>query len=70
MADNDMAFSSDGAAVVTDTSGAIPIGLTQMRVGYGLTALQTNGYVRRILYYPQRLSNAKLALLSNQALWS
>jgi len=57
---NDFAASGNGGAVVTDTSGTVPSGLTEMSLG----ANGLNGYLRRITYYPRRLSNADLQTIT------
>jgi hypothetical protein len=57
---NDFARSASGAAVVTDTSGTIPL-VTQFSIGKNATNTeQPNGTIRKIAYYPRRLSNAEL----------
>jgi hypothetical protein len=60
---NDFAYSDKGGAVQTDTSGTIPT-VTQMQLGNGLLADYLNGYLRRITYYPTRLSNAQLQAIT------
>lgn len=58
---NDFAASLNGAAVVTDTSGTIPTGQTTARIGTNVSlANSINGYLRRITYYPRRLTDAQL----------
>ena len=57
---NDFAASGNGGAVVTDPSGTVPSGLTEVALG----ANGLNGYLRRITYYPRRLSNAELQSLT------
>jgi hypothetical protein len=65
---NDFAFCVNGGAVATDTSGAVP--LTAVRLGIGnspWTALggnQRQQWIRRITYYPVRLTNAQLQNLT------
>lgn len=57
---NDFAASTNGATPGTDTSGTVPT-VTQMIMGgrpAGANIL--NGWLRRIAYYPRRLSNAEL----------
>jgi hypothetical protein len=57
---NDFALSANGSAVVTDTSGALPVGLTTLRLGAYSTGGILCGTIRRLTYFPQRLSNANL----------
>jgi len=63
---NDYAFATNGGAVATDTSGAVPVGLTLLGIGQrGDTALENlNGHIRQIAYYNTRLPNATLQALS------
>ncbi len=58
---NNFAFTTQGAAVQTDTSGTVPT-VSRLYVGVGATggSLFLNGYLRRVSYYPTRLSNAQL----------
>jgi hypothetical protein len=60
---DDFAYTTNGASVVTDTSGAIP---SVNRLGIGLTGTQNflNGTIRRIAYYPVRVTNAQLQALT------
>lgn len=51
-AENDFAASLNGGAPLTDTSGAIPAGLTRFRIGSGLNNDELYGNVRRLVYYP------------------
>lgn len=60
---NDFAFSSDGAAVVTDTSGTVPA-VTTMQIGRRTTTEVLNGCIRRLIYFPRRISNADLQSLT------
>jgi hypothetical protein len=56
---NDFAISNDGASVVTDTSGTVPT-VNRMLIGKDAGTTFLNGYLRRITYYPRRLSDAEL----------
>ncbi len=60
---NDFAFSSNGASALTDTSGTIP-SVTQMEIGELVSNRNMSGYIRRIAYYPRRLTNAELQALT------
>jgi hypothetical protein len=59
---NDFATSGNGGAVVTDTSGTVPAGMSQALFGAPNGIL--NGTIRRIAYYPARLVNAQLQALT------
>lgn len=57
---NDFAAARNGGAVATDASGTVPsvttLGLGKQIVGGGVL----NGYIKRLTYYPRRLSDAQL----------
>jgi len=59
---NDYAVSIAGAAVVTDTSGALPSSLTKLTIGGTVVnpAASMNGCIRSFKYWPTRLPNAQL----------
>lgn len=58
---NDFAASLNGAASVTDTSGTVATGQNTARLGMNVSsATHLNGYLRRIAYFPTRLTNAQL----------
>ena len=61
---NDFAASLNGAAVVTDTSGAVPIGLNSLHVGHAANSTHWNGQIKRVAYFPRRLSNAELQAIA------
>jgi len=62
---NDFAVSNNGGTVATDTSGSLPSGLTTLGVGsLDGSTLPINGCLRRIAYYPRRLTNAELVALT------
>ncbi|MRV72576.1 hypothetical protein GJ700_12745 [Duganella sp. FT92W] len=61
---NDFAASKDGAAAVTDTSGAVPT-VTTLRIGGEPSgANMVNGRISKFAYYPRRLVNNELVALS------
>jgi hypothetical protein len=61
---NDIAFTRNGATPVTDTSALIPT-VNQLRIGAdGDGSVIVNGHIRRISYYPLRLTNAQLQALT------
>ena len=61
---NDFAAVSNGGTIATDTNGAVP--LAQVRLKLGSSAWDAggsnniNGHIRRLTYFPQRISNANL----------
>ena len=57
---NDFIGASNGTLLTPDTTGAVPT-VTLLRLGNRPSgAASLNGYLRRITYYPRRLSNAEL----------
>ncbi len=63
---DDFALSTNGGAVATDLSGAIPVGVNRLQIGgdWSGTGNVLNGTIKSIRYYPTRLSNAHLQALS------
>ena len=63
---NDFAGSLNGGAVQTDTSGAVQTSFVALNIGYLISGvpLYLNGHLRRIAYYPRRLTNAELQALT------
>jgi len=64
---NDFAVSRNGGSVVTDTLGAVPLSISQLDIGRNPNAVAStyvSGYLRRITYYPRRLSNAELQTIT------
>ena len=66
---NNFASSLNGAAVVTDTSGAVPVSSTNINfgniaAGYSIGGPQRQQWVRRLAYYPVRLTDSTLQALS------
>jgi hypothetical protein len=61
---NDFAFVRDAGVVQTDTSGSLPT-VDRLYIGANATGGgQWTGYLRRISYFPRRLSNAELQTLT------
>ena len=57
---NDFATSLNGAAVVTDTSGILPVN-DRLTIGaLNTSTLYLNGYIKRLTYYNQALTAAQL----------
>ena len=53
--------SVNGGSAITGTTNGVPTGLTGLYLGNRALYLSAlNGHIRRITYYPQRLSNAEL----------
>ena len=48
-----------------DTSGAMPIGVNQLEIGSESSTNQFSGHIRRLAYYPKRVTNAELTALSS-----
>jgi hypothetical protein len=60
---NDFASVTTGA-VATDTSGTVPVAITQLSLGSGSGTNYLNGHLRNITYYPTRLTDAQLQALT------
>lgn len=62
---DDVAFTVGAASVATDTSCLIPV-VTTLRIGSEVSGAANpfNGHIRRISYYPRRLSNAELQAIT------
>jgi hypothetical protein len=60
-ATDDFAFARN-ATLSTDTLGTVPVGLTQMQIGAGVTAATSplNGTISRIAYFNRRLADSEL----------
>ena len=61
---DDFAASMDGATVVTDTSGNMPSGLSHMEIGRRDGSGLLTGHIRKIAYWPKRLTNTLLEQLT------
>lgn len=63
---NDFARSTNGGAVGSDTTGTVPIHVTTLVLGTQFTGGVTPlyGTLRRLAYYPRRLSNTELQALT------
>lgn len=60
IAQNDYAFARNGAAPVAITTSPLPIGINLLEIGNRNNLLHLFGHIRRIQYWPQRLTNAQL----------
>lgn len=61
---DDFAVSMNGSAAVTDTLGLVPTGLTTLRLGRSVWGAQGLLLAKSVTYYPGRLPDAELQLLS------
>lgn len=61
---NDSVAAADGTVGTPDTTVTLPSGLTRFSLGNGNLGAFLNGYLRRITYYPRRLSNAELQAIT------
>ena len=63
---NDFAGYSRGVQDLTDSSGVLPVSQTFLSLGSeGGTQNFLNGWLRRVSYYPRRLSNAELVAITS-----
>ncbi len=63
---SDRALSANGGAAVTSATGALPVGVTTLLLGQQIGNLNfINGWLRRVSYYPRRLSNAELVSITS-----
>ena len=60
---NNNAFSVNGSAVSTDTTVTIPNGINKALIGSAFSQ-SINGTIKRLAYYPARLTNAQLQSLT------
>jgi hypothetical protein len=59
--DDYAAVATGSASAVTDTSGALPVGINQASIGADVIATEyLSGHIRRLTYWPTRLSNEVL----------
>jgi hypothetical protein len=63
---NDFAAVKDGGTVATDTAGTVPIAADRLYIGYDSVGAgqALTGHIRRVTYYPERLTNAELVTLT------
>jgi hypothetical protein len=62
---NQGGISVNGSAVNQSSPASAFGSVTQLELGKGSGLTQTNGYLRRITYYPRRLSNAELVSITS-----
>ena len=61
---DDFAASQDGNTAQTDTAGSMPSGLSRMEIGSRAGSGLLTGHIRKIAYWPKRLSNTLLEQLT------
>ncbi len=62
---DDFAGARDGTLGTPDTSGSMPVSPTHLRVGSAGTGSSfTNGHIRKVAYWPKRLTNTLLQQLT------
>jgi hypothetical protein len=62
--ENDFIVARAGTLSAADTSGVMPNGLTRFLIGSLTGSLGFNGHIRKIAYWPRRLSNTLLQQLT------
>lgn len=62
-ADN-FATSIQGSTSFSDNAGTVPQGLALLAIGSRVGAEQLNGHIKRLTYYPKRLTDAQLQALT------
>lgn len=60
---NDFRLSVNGGSVISDISGTVPI-VTQMTLGTSPGLSSLNGHIKKLYYYPAKLSTAQLQALT------
>jgi hypothetical protein len=61
----DFSSAYNGIAGAVSSATGMPAGLTTLRIGSAAAANQATGYLRRITYYPRRLSNSELVSITS-----
>jgi hypothetical protein len=62
---NNFILSANGTTAIADTSGAVPVSVTQMQIGFGVGPSESiNGHIRNITYYPYSLTDLQLQTLT------
>lgn len=63
-AQDNVAFRTSSLTLQEDSSAAVPVGLTHARMGRNGVGATTTGHIRKIAYWPRRLSNTLLQQLT------
>lgn len=63
---NDAASSLNGGAIYSDNSVMLPVGINSANIGKSNGAALGKQYIKRIAYYPKRLTNAELVSITAQ----
>lgn len=66
---NNSVMALNGALSAVDTASEVPTGVVALRIGFASWAVNSrmNGHIRRIAYFPRRLLNTELAVITNPA---
>ncbi len=62
--ENSCAAVVNGGAVATDSLASMPTGITTLAIGSRTSQNFLNGHMRRLMYFPRRLSNSELQSLT------
>jgi hypothetical protein len=62
---NDFASSLNAGTVVTDTSGILSTTLNEAEIGWHTDGAYLNGTIKKLAYYPIRLTNAQIQALTS-----
>jgi hypothetical protein len=62
--ENNFAYTFSGLNPILDTSGTVPINITQAQIGLSPGISFLNGHIAQLTYYPQRLQNSQLITLT------
>jgi hypothetical protein len=63
---NDFAISFNNSSASTDTSGNLATGINQLNLGaYPTNSFMLNGTIKKLAYYPLRVTNAQLQALTS-----
>lgn len=62
---NDAAVCLNSESAVTDTSVVLPSTPTELNIGFGKYLTYANGTIKKLAYYPLRLTNANLQALTS-----
>jgi hypothetical protein len=62
---NNIAVSKNGASAITDSSALIPV-VSKLDIGFDVNTAFLNGTIKKLAYYPKRLTNEELQGLTTQ----